>query len=123
MDKKLIAVIAFQRSGTNVLQETISAGGQFKPYGEIFHEKTYGEPSNFFTFLAANAVARDLYSFPTWKRVQEVFDLYVKHLSALTAGPAFFIDIKYDSLHNLSESFCMPGEVPTLLRIMRLREV
>lgn len=112
-----IVLVAPQRSGSTVLQKTLAQSGSVEAYGEVFHENSGGYAPNFFNFLASNAEASSLYTYPSSKNVKRLFDIYLEFLSSSTAKRFFLVDAKENSLHHFDAIWSDRFECPVFLRL------
>lgn len=136
-DKPLpIILLAYQRSGTTVLQRTMGTSPLVHNYGEVFlgpkpaqKVKEYYDDwnlyaaTNFFNFKE-KAVAEDpALLLPSPENQEMLFNLFFDRLAENTAKKYFIVDIKYHSWHHLNIFFQEIFHPPFLLRMLQKKPV
>ena len=110
-------LLARQRSGTNALRSVLRSHADIYCYSEVFsfiekdsHEPIPGMPDgvkvsrhdiNFHTFLQRHGLADHLASWSTGHEI--AFLDYLEYLRCFTPKPYLLLDVKYNSVHFLTE--------------------
>lgn len=124
LKKPVLVVCAAQRSGTNVLEETLAQGPTFEKFGEIFlsPDKLKNQKArqlNYFHYRAQRFQARPELSTPTKENQRSLLTSYLNMLCDLTDKDAVIIDIKYTSWHHLNQAWHLPSQPPFLVKLIR----
>jgi len=117
-----IFVIAFQRSGTNLLRHSLQATGQVVDCNEVFDPYWYDEDANTWSFwrFKADYIKTHSIIVPTRREMANLWNKYIEHISAQCKSLELraLIDIKVNSLHLFNVAWQQPMEMPMLLRFL-----
>ncbi len=126
-----IILLAYQRSGTTVLQRTMGESDLVHNYGEVFlgpkpahivkeyydDWNLYAE-TNFFNFKKKKIAETPSLHLPSPENQEKLFGLYFNWLAEKTTKKYFLVDIKYHSWHHFNVFFQEIFHRPFLLRML-----
>lgn len=130
--RKLIVLVALQRSGTTAFCEALGRHDEVTSFGEVFHSARSRQDTplyknlrlvdgaNFFDFREKLFSQFPMLSYPSPENVEAVLDAFLDHLSAMSKGWTL-IDIKYNSWHHFETAWAMPARPPHMLKMLRAR--
>lgn len=124
VQKPVLVVCAAQRSGTNVVEETLAQGPTFEKYGEIFLapkdlRRRKGKSLNYFYYRATQARRKAALTIPTQQNQRALLVSYLNTLCANTAKDAIIVDVKYTSWHHLNDVWHLTGGRPFLVDLIQ----
>ncbi len=120
MGKKLIVVVANQRSGTTALHRSLSQTGGITEFGEIFHSGAHeiNKKSNYFYYkkniLHIDYRINNENEEDSYKLCSE----YIDYLLSLSDKEYILIDIKYNSWHHFNSAWQDVFNKPILLKVL-----
>ena len=131
-----VILLAYQRSGTTVLQRTMGASPLVHNFGEVFlgpkpahivkeyydDWNLYAE-TNFFNFKEKAVAENPALLLPSPENQETLFNLFFDRLAEHTSKKYFIVDIKYHSWHHLNIFFQEIFHPPFLLRMLLEQEV
>jgi LPS sulfotransferase NodH len=130
--RKLIIVVALQRSGTTAFCEALGKHEAITSFGEVFHSARSSEDTplyenlhlvsdaNFFDFREKLFHRYPTLSYPSPENVETTLDAFLDHLASMSKGWSL-IDIKYNSWHHFETAWATPTRPPHLLKLLRAR--
>lgn len=131
-----IILLAYQRSGTTVLQRTMGDSPLIHNFGEVFlgpkpadKVKEYYDDwnlyakTNFFNFKEKAVAKNPALNLPSPENQETLFKLFFGRLEESTAKKYFVVDVKYHSWHHLNIFFQEIFHPPFLLRMLLQKEV
>lgn len=131
-----IILLAYQRSGTTVLQRTMGTSPLVHNYGEVFlgpkpadKVKEYYDDwnlyakANFFNFKEKAVAENPALLLPNPENQEVLFHLFFNRLAESTAKKYFIVDVKYHSWHHLNIFFQEIFHPPFLLRMLLKEQV
>lgn len=113
MSKRFGILLARQRSGTGALGTILDKHNQVKYLGEIFHPGNVGNSHNFFTYKLEAIKKNPELVLPD--RGIELLDGFLDWKADLIKDQFPIIDVKYSSLHHISNPWLEPSARPHLL--------
>lgn len=113
MSKRFGVLLARQRSGTGALGTILDKHDQVKYLGEIFHPDNVGSSNNFFTYKLKAIKENPELALPN--RGIELLDGFLDWKADLIKDNLPIIDVKYSSLHHISNPWLEPSARPHLL--------
>ena len=111
---KPVAIIATQRSGTNLLRSTLASTPLFTDLNEVFESRQQGV---FWEFRKQMILSNPDLSMPSEEHQTEIFNRFFDHLSE-TDAPFALVDIKYNSTHHFNPVFQIPTRRPFVLKLL-----
>ncbi|MCO6489292.1 MAG: sulfotransferase [Phaeodactylibacter sp.] len=131
-----IILLAYQRSGTTVLQRTMGTSPLVHNFGEVFlgpkpadKVKEYYDDwnlyakTNFFNFKEKAVAENPALLLPSPENQKMLFGLFLDRLAKSTTKKYFIADVKYHSWHHLNIFFQEIFHPPFLLRMLLEQEV
>jgi LPS sulfotransferase NodH len=123
---KPIIICAQQRSGTTVLQRTMSGSPLIHTFGEIFHDKHYKNKKkdfNFFNYREKIFASHPELSFPNFQNQARLWYEYLENLGIGCQKEYFILDIKYNSWHHLSGVWQGILDIPNGLKMVKQKSI
>jgi LPS sulfotransferase NodH len=117
---KAVAVIAKQRSGTNLLRLTLASSRNFVDINEIFHENL--DIGRFWKIRGDLIANNPDLAIPTNKNQSIIFDNFLKKIIN-SSDLLPIIDIKYNSAHHLNGIWHENHNIPFLLKLLAKHEI
>jgi hypothetical protein len=122
-----IALIARQRSGTNALGSALNNHPDIFYLNEVFHDHPLikGRLDGGLTIYNYFYFVTQVYNKPISElfNIGEVFDLYIQYISNNSNKRINIIDIKYNSLANLSYPWRGPLDPPAIFRLLNKNSI
>lgn len=120
MGPKLLFVIARQRSGTNLLRNTLSIADGVTDIGEVAQDQNMSSPASFLAWIRRNRDEYPDYLLRKPSSVERVFKSYVNFLRENYADQKLLIiDIKLDQLGLFNSFQHYPLQRPKLFDLIR----
>ena len=113
MSKRFGVLLARQRSGTGALGTILDKHNQIKYMGEIFHPGNVGTAHNFFTYKLEAIKQEPELVLPD--RGMDLLEGFLDWKSEIIKDQLPIIDIKYSSLHHITNPWLEPSARPHIL--------
>lgn len=133
--KKIIIILAGQRTGSTGLGRGLAQLLDYEWLGEIFHsdfadpttnldsESNFNKRVNFFNYRHHRVRSDPALTFPSKKNQEQLFQGYIEFILGRFNKQGVIIDIKYTSLHHLDTYWLWPNSMPFLLKMIRQAEI
>jgi len=117
---KLLFVVARQRSGTNLLRNTLQKAEGVLDLGEVCQEINMGRPASFLSWVRNNQGSYPDYILRKTGSIERVFKGYVQYLyDTYPDEKLLILDIKYDHLGLFNSWVHYPLQMPMLFDMIR----
>ena len=110
----VFVLLAWPRSGTNMLCKALNTHGKVRALFEIFHPGMASTEGNFFGYMKSKGVSVDAYA----SRNLEIMKDYIQQLEQTYADKFVIMDVKYWSTHLLNGEFFPPSNRPVFFSAM-----
>jgi len=120
---RFFVICAQQRSGTTALGKALGRTSTIETYAEIFHDKSGGDPRNYFEFLKIDDSNLQYLRYPSQDNRKILFGKYLNYLHNLGRKKHIVLDIKYNSWHNFDSIWHSPMAPPVLLDFFKSENV
>lgn len=119
LDRRLLILVAKQRSGTHAFTRLLGSAPEVQNLGEVFFAFAKMLPGTFFEFRQNMIRQIPRLAFPSEHHQAELWNGYCRQMAAQYGESLLLMDIKYNSWHHFNPVWQNPSDPPAMIKLVR----